>query len=58
MIRVPAFPGAPRCSMSFEEIRRFVLADSAALAEGKISAPFDRARVQALVSTVRRRFAG
>jgi uncharacterized protein len=34
MIHVPALPGAPRCSMNFEEIRRFVLADSAALAEG------------------------
>jgi hypothetical protein len=32
MIHVPALPGAPRCSMSFEEIRRFVLADAAALA--------------------------
>jgi membrane complex biogenesis BtpA family protein len=36
MIHVPALPGAPRCSMSFEEIRRFVLADSDALAEGGV----------------------
>jgi hypothetical protein len=36
MIHVPALPGAPRCSMNFEEIRRFVLADSAALAEGGV----------------------
>jgi predicted TIM-barrel enzyme len=34
MIHVPALPGAPRCSMNFEEIRRFVLADAAALADG------------------------
>jgi membrane complex biogenesis BtpA family protein len=36
MIHVPALPGAPRCSMSFEEIRKFVLADTAALAEGGV----------------------
>lgn len=36
MIHVPALPGAPRCSMNFEEIRRFVLTDSAALAEGGV----------------------
>jgi uncharacterized protein len=36
MIHVPALPGAPRCSMNFEGIRRFVLADSAALAEGGV----------------------
>jgi uncharacterized protein len=36
MIHVPALPGAPRCSMSFEEIRRFVLADTAALADGGV----------------------
>jgi uncharacterized protein len=36
MIHVPALPGAPRCSMNFEEIRRFVLADSAALAKGGV----------------------
>ena len=36
MIHVPALPGSPRCSMSFEEIRQFVLADSAALAEGGV----------------------
>jgi uncharacterized protein len=36
MIHVPALPGAPRCSMKFEEIRQFVLADSAALAEGGV----------------------
>jgi uncharacterized protein len=36
MIHVPALPGAPRCSMNFEEIRGFVLADSAALAEGGV----------------------
>jgi uncharacterized protein len=36
MIHVPALPGAPRCSMSFEEIRQFVLADAAALAEGGV----------------------
>jgi membrane complex biogenesis BtpA family protein len=36
MVHVPALPGAPRCSMNFEEIRRFVLADSAALAEGGV----------------------
>jgi len=36
MIHVPALPGAPRCSMNFEELRRFVLADSDALAEGGV----------------------
>lgn len=36
MIHVPALPGAPRCSMNFEEIRQFVLADAAALAEGGV----------------------
>lgn len=36
MLHVPALPGAPRCSMNFEEIRRFVLADAAALAEGGV----------------------
>ena len=36
MIHVPALPGAPRCSMGFEEIRSFVLADAAALAEGGV----------------------
>jgi hypothetical protein len=36
MIHVPALPGAPRCSMNFEEIRQFVLTDSAALAEGGV----------------------
>jgi membrane complex biogenesis BtpA family protein len=36
MLHVPALPGAPRCSMSFEEIRRFVLADAAALADGGV----------------------
>ncbi|HSU31155.1 MAG TPA: BtpA/SgcQ family protein [Bryobacteraceae bacterium] len=36
MIHVPALPGAPRCSMNFEKIRQFVLADSAALAEGGV----------------------
>ncbi len=36
MIHVPALPGAPCCSMTFEEIRRFVLADADALAEGDV----------------------
>src|SRR4051812_12593050 len=36
MIHVPALPGVPRCSMNFEEIRQFVLADAAALAEGGV----------------------
>jgi uncharacterized protein len=36
MIHVPALPGAPRCSMNFEEIRPFVLAEAAALAEGGV----------------------
>jgi hypothetical protein len=36
MIHVPALPGAPRSSMNFEQIRRFVLADAAALAEGGV----------------------
>jgi uncharacterized protein len=36
MIHVPPLPGAPRCSKTFEEIRRFVLADSAALAESGV----------------------
>jgi membrane complex biogenesis BtpA family protein len=36
MIHVPALPGAPRCSMSVDEIRRFVLADAAALADGGV----------------------
>ncbi|MBV8810581.1 MAG: hypothetical protein JO033_18080, partial [Acidobacteriaceae bacterium] len=36
MIHVPALPGAPRCSMNLDEIRRFVLTDSAALAEGGV----------------------
>lgn len=56
MIHVPALPGAPRCSMNFEEIRRFVLADAAALAEGGVDglmienfgdAPFYPSRVPA-----------
>jgi uncharacterized protein len=56
MIHVPALPGAPRCSMNFEEIRRFVLTDSAALAEGGVDGlmlenfgdvPFYAARVPA-----------
>lgn len=36
LIHVPALRGAPRCSMNFEEIRQFVLGDSAALAEGRV----------------------
>src|SRR4051794_34047472 len=36
MIHVPALPGAPRCSMDINEISRFVLTDSAALAEGGV----------------------
>jgi hypothetical protein len=33
MIHLPALPGAPLCSMNLQEIRRSVLAHSAALAE-------------------------
>jgi membrane complex biogenesis BtpA family protein len=36
MIHVPALPGAPHCSMHFEEIRQFVLAEAAALAAGGV----------------------
>lgn len=36
MIHVPALPGAPRYSMSFEEIRQFVVADATALAKGGV----------------------
>ena len=36
VIHVPALPGAPRCSVNFAEIRRFVLADAEALAEGGV----------------------
>jgi membrane complex biogenesis BtpA family protein len=36
MIHVPALPGAPRCSMNCQELRRFVLADADALAEGGV----------------------
>jgi uncharacterized protein len=36
MLHVPALPGAPHCSMDFEHIRQFVLADAAALAEGGV----------------------
>jgi membrane complex biogenesis BtpA family protein len=36
MIHVPALPGAPRCSMGIDEISRFVLTDSTALAEGGV----------------------
>src|ERR1700751_2683957 len=36
IIHVPALPGAPGCSMDIKEISRFVLMDSAALAEGGV----------------------
>src|SRR5689334_10860992 len=36
MVHVPALPGSPRCRMSLEEIRAFVLADALALAEGGV----------------------
>src|SRR3954468_24358076 len=36
MLHVPALPGAPRGSLPFEEIRQFVLAEAAALAEGGV----------------------
>src|SRR5919112_4781868 len=36
MIHVPALPGAPRCSMSVDEIQRFVFADAAALVDGGV----------------------
>lgn len=56
MLHVPALPGSPRCSMNFDEIRAFVLADAAALADGGVDGlmlenfgdvPFYPARVPA-----------